>query len=314
MVLVYADDEQLAYELLGKGREIADELKVPLKAVVISGGQEKEYINHGADKVFVVESSLKNFKVEEYSDMLSNIIKEAEAKVILIGGDKNGRELASRLAAQLNAGCVTDCINISLDGNTILAEKVVYGGNAIAKYRFLSQPSIVTIPPRTYDALPAEEREGEVIRKKIDTKEYPSKIVNVEKKKAESINVEAAEIIVSCGRGLKKKEDIQQIEELAKVLKATVGCSRPIAADLKWLSEDHWIGLSGHKVKPKLYIALGISGQIQHIAGMRDSDIVVAVNKDADAPIFKMADYGIVGDIYEVIPLLTKEFKEKLGG
>jgi len=97
------------------------------------------------------------------------------------------------------------------------------------------------------------------------------------------------------------------------VLKATIGCSRPIAADLKWLSEDHWIGLSGHKVKPRLYIALGISGQIQHIAGMRDSDIVVAVNKDADAPIFKMADYGIVGDIYEAVPLLTKEFKEKLG-
>ena len=144
--------------------------------------------------------------------------------------------------------------------------------------------------------------------------EYPSTVVNIQEKPAESVNVEAAEIIVSCGRGLKKKEDIKQVEELAKVLKsATIGCSRPIAADLKWLSEDHWIGLSGHKVKPKLYIALGISGQIQHIAGMRDSDIVIAINKDSDAPIFKMADYGIVGDIYEVVPLLTNAIKERTG-
>ena len=315
MVLVYADKERLAYELLGKGREIANELHLPLTAVVIGKEENaKEYISHGADKVFVAETTFSNFKVEEYSDVLTDIIKEMQAKVVLIGGNKNGRELASRTAATLDVGCVTDCINLSLDNNHILAEKVVYGGNAVATHRFLSEPAIVAIPPRTYDALPKEEREGEVVRKKIEAKKYPSKIVGIDKKKAESVNVEAAEIIVSCGRGLKKKEDIQQIEELAHVLKgATIGCSRPVAADLKWLSEDHWIGLSGHKVKPKLYIALGISGQIQHIAGMRDSDIVVAINRDADAPIFKMADYGIVGDIYEIIPLLTKAFKEKLG-
>ena len=122
-----------------------------------------------------------------------------------------------------------------------------------------------------------------------------------------------AEIIVSCGRGFKNKEDIKLIEELAEVLKGrTVGCSRPISADLKWLSEDHWIGLSGHKVKPKLYIACGISGQIQHIAGMRDSGIIVAINKDPEALIFKSADYGIVGDLYEVLPKLTNAVKEKM--
>lgn len=312
MVLVYADDEQLTYELLGKGRELADNLNLPLMTIGKEDGKAKEYIAHGADKVFVVDS-MPPFKVEEYTDILTNIIKETEAKIVLIGGNKNGRELASRIAARLDAGCVTDCISISLDGNAVLAEKVVYGGSAIAVHRFLSEPSIVAIPPRTYEALPAEEREGEIVRKKFDVKEYPSKIVDVRERKAESVNVEAAEIIVSCGRGLKRKEDIQQIEELAKVLSATIGCSRPIAADLKWLSEDHWIGLSGHKVKPKLYVALGISGQIQHIAGMRDSDVVVAINKDADAPIFKMSDYGIVGDLYESLPLLTKEFKEKIG-
>ena len=132
--------------------------------------------------------------------------------------------------------------------------------------------------------------------------------------KSEDVNVEDAEIIVSCGRGFKKKEDIKLIDGLAEVLKGkTIGCSRPIAADLKWLSEDHWIGLSGHKVKPKLYIATGISGQIQHIAGMRDSGIIVAINKDPEALIFKSADYGIVGDLYEVVPKLTAAIKEKMG-
>jgi len=128
------------------------------------------------------------------------------------------------------------------------------------------------------------------------------------------VNVEDAEIIVSCGRGFKDKNDIKLVQDLADALKGkTVGCSRPIAADLKWLSEDHWIGLSGHKVKPKLYIAAGISGQIQHIAGMRDSGVVVAINKDPEALIFKSADYGIVGDLYEVLPKLTAAVKEKMG-
>ncbi|RLF34618.1 MAG: electron transfer flavoprotein subunit alpha/FixB family protein, partial [Thermoplasmata archaeon] len=146
-----------------------------------------------------------------------------------------------------------------------------------------------------------------------DVKKSSSKILDVQEMRSEGVNVEDAEIIVSCGRGFRKKEDIKLVEELAEVLKGkTVGCSRPIAADLKWLSEDHWIGLSGHKVKPKLYIACGISGQIQHIAGMRDSGTVVAINKDPEALIFKSADYGIVGDLYEVLPKLTNAIKEKM--
>jgi len=314
MILVYADRKQLAYELLGKGRELADALNVPLTALLVNGDEKpEEYISYGADKVFVAESIPAQFKVEEYTDMLAGVIKEMQAKIVLVGGNKNGRELSSRTAAKMEAGCVTDCMNISVDGGNVIAEKIVYGGNAVAVYRFLSEPAIVAVPPGTYDALPAEKKEGEILRGKIDIEEYPSTIERVEKKKAESVNVEAAELIISCGRGLKMKEDLSQIEELAKVLKgATIGCSRPIAADLKWLSEDHWIGLSGHKVSPKLYIALGISGQIQHIAGMRDSKVVVAVNKDVDAPIFKMADYGIVGDMYEVVPQLIKEFREKI--
>lgn len=148
------------------------------------------------------------------------------------------------------------------------------------------------------------------MKKQVTLKEYPSKIQSVHEAASEGVHVEDAEIIVSCGRGLKNKTDIQLITDLAAALKGkTIGCSRPISADLKWLSEDHWIGLSGHKVKPKLYVACGISGQIQHIAGMRDSGVVVAINKDPDALIFKSADYGIVGDLYQVLPKLTEAVK-----
>jgi electron transfer flavoprotein alpha subunit len=196
-----------------------------------------------------------------------------------------------------------------------MAERIVYSGNALAVEQFNSKPAIVTIPSKAFDPLKKDDgRKGEIVKKKIDAEKSPSKIIKVQEMKTEGVNVEDAEIIVSCGRGFKKKEDIKLVEELAEVIKGkTVGCSRPISADLKWLSEDHWIGLSGHKVKPKLYIAAGISGQIQHIAGMRDSGVIVAINKDPDALIFKSADYGIVGDIYEVIPKLTEAIKSKMG-
>ncbi len=147
----------------------------------------------------------------------------------------------------------------------------------------------------------------------MDFEKSKSKIIKVQEMKTAGVNVEDAEIIVSCGRGLKDKNDIKMIQELADVLKGkTVGCSRPLAADLKWLPEEHWIGLSGHKVKPKLYIAAGISGQIQHIAGMRDSGIIVAINKDPEAPIFELADFGIVGDIFTILPELISEIKKVL--
>jgi len=166
-----------------------------------------------------------------------------------------------------------------------------------------------------FDPLPKDDsRKGEVEEKEYKVESSNSSILKITEMKVDGVNVEDADIIVSCGRGFKSKEDLKLAEELAEALRGkTIGCSRPLAADLKWLSEDHWIGLSGHKVKPKLYIAVGISGQIQHIAGMRDSNVVVAINKDPDALIFKSADYGIVGDLYQVLPKLTQVVKEKLG-
>ena len=318
MVLVYSNDKKLTFELLNKGSELAKELSKKLTAVIIGKSDDalaNDYIAHGADNVFIAETDFENFKAEEYADFLINIIKYTQSETILIGSNKNGKELASRLAGKLNAGCIVDCNNIHLKDKKLTTERVVYSGNAIAVEQFNSKPVIVTIPPKVFDPFPKDDkRKGEITKKKFDVEKSESKILKIQEMKIGDVNVEDAEIIVSCGRGFKNKDDIKLVQELADVLKGkTVGCSRPIAADLKWLSEDHWIGLSGHKVKPKLYIAAGISGQIQHIAGMRDSGIIVAINKDPEALIFKSADYGIVGDLYEIIPKLTNAVKEKMG-
>lgn len=320
MVLVYSNDKKITIELLNKASEIAKQLnKNTTVTVVIIGKTDdslaKEYISYGADQVFIIETDQQKFKAEEYAIFLENAIKETGSETILIGSNKNGKELASRLAGKLKAGCIIDAINIYVKNKKITAERVVYSGNAIAIEQFNSKPEILTVPSKVFNPLTKNDsRTGVIIKKKFDVEKYASKITKIQEMQTDSVNVEDAEIIVSCGRGFKNKDDIKLVQELADVLKGkTVGCSRPIAADLKWLSEDHWIGLSGHKVKPKLYIAAGISGQIQHIAGMRDSGIIVAINKDPEALIFKSADYGIVGDLYEIIPKLTAAVKEKIG-
>jgi electron transfer flavoprotein alpha subunit len=317
MVLVYSDDKKLVLELLRPGREISDELGKNTKALIIGKTDEvfaKELISYGADEVIIAETDIDMFKVEEYADLIEKIIKETNEEIILIGSNKNGKELASRLAAKIDAGCIIDCINIYAKDEKLTVERVIYSGNAIAVEQFNSKPQIITVPIKVYEPLKRDEnRTGKISKKKFDVGKYSSKVLRIQEMQTGDVNVEEAEIIVSCGRGFKNKEDIKLVQELADVLKGrTVGCSRPIAADMKWLSEDHWIGLSGHKVKPKLYIAAGISGQIQHIAGMRDSRVIVAINKDPEALIFKSADYGIVGDLYEVIPKLTTKIKEKM--
>ena len=318
MIFVYSDDKKITFELLSKANELGKELDKKVTAVIIGKADDalaKEYIAYGADKVIIAEIDIAAFKAEEYCNALESVVKETGVEIILIGSNKNGKELAPRLASSLQTGCITDCTNMYLKDKKLTCERIVYSGNAIAIEQFSSTPSVVTVPSKVFEPLSKDDkRSGEVVKKSVDIKKSASKIVKVQDMQSEGVNVEDAEIIVSCGRGFKNKDDIKLITDLATAVKGkTVGCSRPIAADLKWLSDDHWIGLSGHKVKPKLYIAVGISGQIQHIAGMRDSGVIVAINKDPEALIFKSADYGIVGDLYEVIPKLTTAIKDKIG-
>jgi electron transfer flavoprotein alpha subunit len=203
-----------------------------------------------------------------------------------------------------------DCMDVRLVDGNLEIDRMMYGGNAVVTQGFSAKPAIATVAPRTFDPLePDEGRTGDISDLNVEMPAARANVTGETQKTSESVDLGAATVIVSCGRGIKNKEDIAIIEKLAKALDAEVGCSRPIASDLKWLSVDHWVGLSGKKVKPQMYLAVGISGQIQHLAGMRDSKIIVAINKDADAPIFKAADYGIVGDLYKIVDELVAKLQ-----
>jgi len=226
----------------------------------------------------------------------------------LIGSTKRGKELASRLATRLETGCASDCTELWIDEKgRLLMNRVVYGGNAIATEICRTKPQIATVPPRTFEKLERKDRKGKVVKVDVKVEEPRTEILETKEIEAAKVSLEEAEAIVACGRGVGKKEDIRIFEELAETLGGLVGYTRPLCEDRGWYTE--WIGLSGHNVKPALYIACGISGVIQHIAGIRDSKIIVAINKDPEAPIFEIADYIIVGDIYEVVPALSAALK-----
>jgi len=314
-VWVFSEKFDLTLEMLGKGREIADRLQTELVAVLVGCNlQEKanDLIKYGADKVYLVDNpALELFQAEGYLSVLHNLATNYKPDILLIGSTKNGKPLAARLATRLETGCVPDCARLSVDEKgRLIGERITYGGNAVAKVTFRSKPQIATVPARAFEKLEPQDRSGEVIKLDVKIEESKTEVVETKPLETSSVNIEEAEVIVSCGRGLEKKEDKILLDDLAKILGGQVGNSRPLAEDRKWFTE--WVGLSGHKVKPKLYIACGISGVIQHVAGIRDSKIIVAVNNDPEAPIFEVADYAVVGDLYEVLPALTEALRKQL--
>ena len=314
-VWVFSEKHDLAFEMLGKGREIADKLQMELAAVLIGHGvQEKadELIKYGADKVYLVDNpALKHFQVEAYLSVLHNLAINYKPEIILIGSTRNGKPLAARLATRLEAGCIPDCARLSVDEHgRLMGERITYGGNAAAKITFKTKPQIATIPARAFEKPEPKDRGGQLIKLDVKIEEPKTEVVETKPLETSSVRIEDADVIISCGRGLGKKEDKALLDELATVLCGQIGCSRPLAEDRKWFTE--WVGLSGHKVKPKLYIACGISGVIQHVAGIRDAKVIVAINKDEQAPIFEVADYGVVGDLYEILPALKEALKKQL--
>lgn len=236
---------------------------------------------------------------------LLQIAKEYDA--VVMPSSKAARTLGGYVAQKLGAPFLVDVISLAVEGDRIKAERYVFGNKAVAVLK-AHPPVVLTVAPGKFlGELPKVE--GKV----VDLSPPPSAIyraVSVEPKASGGVRLEDAEIIISAGRGFKRKEDLALVFDLAKAVGGQVGCSRPIAADLKWLSEDHWVGLSGKKVRPKLYLAIGISGQPQHIAGILDSRIIAAINSDPSAPIFQYADYGVVEDLYKIVPILIKKISE----
>lgn len=312
-VWVFSEKYDLTLEMIGKGREITDKLQTELAAVLIgSNVQEKanELIKYGADKVYLIDNpALKRFQAEAYLSILHSLAANYKPDILLIGSTKNGKPLAARLATRLETGCIPDCARLSVDEKgRLIGERITYGGNAVAKVTSRSKPQIATVPARVFEKLEPQDRNGEVVILDAKIEEPKTEVVETKPLEVSSVNIEESEVIISCGRGLEKKEDKALLEELATILNGQVGNSRPLAEDRKWFTE--WVGLSGHKVKPKLYIACGISGVIQHVAGIRDAKTIVAINSDPEAPIFEVADYGVVGDLYQILPALTKALRK----
>ncbi|MDA4111479.1 MAG: electron transfer flavoprotein subunit alpha/FixB family protein [Thaumarchaeota archaeon] len=312
-VLVYSDSSDSALELVTLGSKLGREVSVVVLGSEDLSDQTKKVSVNGVSTVYQISSdALSNLLAGPTVDALESVYSRVSPDYMFFSSTKKGKELAPRLAARLKIGCITDAMKPELNENGITAERLVLGGNAIATVASRG-PAVATIPLRAFER--ASGNASPNVIKIEDFQPRPTRTIVLGRKEKQKgqVNIKDAEIIVSAGRGFKKKEDLAILEELAKVLNAVVGASRPLTSDLGWLPEDRQVGLSGTTVKPKLYIAVGISGQIQHLTGMRESKLVVAINTDKNAPIFQECDYGIVGDLYAIIPELTKDLKLQLG-
>ena len=310
----------VVFQLLGKGGELAKELEVNLTLVILGASfddQLEEFSLYGPNEILYIKSPiLKHYYSDLYVQALIELINENKPEIILIGATPTGRDFAPRIAKRLNAGLTADCTGLEIDQTTrnLLQTRPTFGGTLMATIRTPnSRPQMATVRPGIFNS--PERSKGKTKIRKIDfnfkEKDLVTKIVSVIKREKNSVNLEDAEIIVAGGRGVGSKENFKIIEELAAVLGAELGGSR-VTVELDWLDQHRQIGQTGKTVSPKLYIACGISGAIQHLAGMQNSEIIVAINKDRNAPIFNVAHYGIVGELDEIVPLLIEALKKEL--
>ena len=321
-IWVYIETEEgkpkaVGFELLSPGRDIADKRGCSLVAVVIGNGVEetaKQAIAYGADQVLLLDAPEYNiYNTDVFGEAMVGLIEKYQPEGILIGATNNGRDLGPCVSCRIKTGLTADCTAIDLDGESgnIAWTRPAFGGNLMATILCPNtRPQMGTVRPGVFKKPVADgSRTGEIIREQMKIPENRVELIKRVREVAESVNLDEAEIIVSGGNGVGSAENFSYIKALADTLGGAVGASRA-AVDNGWISHAHQVGQTGKTVAPKLYIACGISGAIQHIAGMSGSDTIIAVNKDPDAPIFSVADYGIVGDLFEVLPVLTAEFKK----
>jgi electron transfer flavoprotein alpha subunit len=315
--------QPVAYELLGEGKKLAKELDTEISAVLCGGEEIEEEIVHlfayGADNVYLLHhDELKDYKSLPYTRAIAELITKFKPEIFLLGATTIGRDLAARLAIRVGAGLTADCTGLAIDPVKKILQQTrpAFGGNIMATIISPNnRPQMSTVRPKVFKKPDKQEgRKGKLIKFNpvINPEDLVVKIIEIIKDETVKINLAEAEIIVSGGRGIGEAKNFKLIEELARALGGAVGASRA-TVDAGWISAHHQVGQTGKTVAPKLYIACGISGKIQHLVGMQSSDTIVAINKDPDAPIFKVATYGIVGDLFEYVPLLTKKIQELQG-
>jgi electron transfer flavoprotein alpha subunit len=324
-VWVFAEQREgkaaaVAYELLGVGRRLADARRARLSAVLLGGAEAEaeELIRWGADQVYLSTAPIfSSFNDEPYADMLTLLIREHRPEVVLAGATPIGRSFFPRVAAKLWTGLTADCTALEIEAETgnLLQIRPAFGGNIMATILCPnSRPQMATVRPRVmkrgeYDGA----RKGEIIHLDVEGLSSRTRVLETVKEVSEvAVNLQEADIIVSGGRGMGDAKGFTMLHELAEVLGGSVGASRG-AVDEGWIKYSHQVGQTGKTVCPKIYFACGISGAVQHLVGMQSSDIIIAINKNPEAPIFNVATYGIVGDVYEVVPLLIRKVREAKG-
>lgn len=309
----------VVFELLAKAKELAKDLNTYVGAVFLGSGishKAEELIHRGADKVFVVDSPvLEHYIAENYTKAISGLIGKHKPEIVLAGATTTGRSLVSRIAVNIYTGLTADCTGLDIDKEKkiLIQTRPAFGGNIMAQiispnYR----PQMATVRHKVMPETVADtSRKGEIIQESFDEalQDKRIKFLDFIKEAISTVNLSEADIIVSGGRGLGEGKNFALIEELAATLGAAVGSSRA-SVDAGWIPYSHQVGQTGRTVCPKIYIACGISGQIQHLVGMQSAKTIIAINKDPEAPIFKVADYSVVGDLFKIIPLLIKKLKE----
>ncbi len=312
-----AEIRKVSLEILSQARTIADKTGDPLVAVILGKGiadLAKTVAAYGADKVILVEDDkLADYSTGAYTSVLNKLIRKDEPQAVLLGNTAVGKDLAPRLAQRLGVGMASDCTGMEYDeANFLTFKRPIYGGKAFAEVSSNTRPVVATIRPNTF-ALGQQDaaKQAEVVNEtaEIDAADLRAIVKEIIIAASERPELIEANIIISGGRGMKGPENYKILEECADVIGAAVGASRA-AVDAGWIEQKFQVGQTGKTVSPTLYIACGISGAIQHLAGMSSSKVIVAINKDPEAYIFNIADYGIVGDLFDVVPLLTEEFKK----
>src|SRR5271157_2821022 len=305
-IFVFSDENAVARQLLTAGLELKAAMQLPLGVITTNADEADTFIHLGAEKVFVLKAP--GAWPEGLAKVVADIAGREQASVLLVGGTLRGKDIAAKVASLLKAGLVSDAQKLKIANGALQTTRLLYAGLALCEDT-IAIPAVVTVPPHTFaEPAPSAGRQGVVqtVEAAPDTRVA---ISNVHSIKSEGVDITTASKLVSVGRGFAHKEDLHLAEELAKAIGAEISCTRGVAEDYHWLPIERYIGISGQKVKPELYLAVGISGQVQHVVGIRESKFIAAVNSDERAPIFEASDYGIVGDMYEVLPLLTKALK-----
>ncbi len=311
----------VSWELMGQARKMAQVLGVSVSAIVMGSGVEAladPSISYGSDSVYLADDpTLGTFRLEPYAALLVKLVQEGRPEILLLGATTRGRDLSAAVAAELGTGLAADCTGLEIEPETRLlrATRPAFGGNVLSIVTVPRQrPQIASVRPRVFEMpRPDPARSGQVIRipATLPEEAIPTRVLEVVREEG-GVNLSEAKVIISGGRGVGGAEGFRPLRELADLLGGAVGASRS-AVDQGWISYPHQVGQTGITVRPDLYIACGISGAIQHVAGMRTSRYIVAINKDPEAPIFQIADYGVVGDLKVIVPALTRALREKMG-